>query len=139
MTQALPRPFGRRWPRTRHFFSDGDRLLQAAQKNLDLGLATAKRWWANKYKLPPNHELFQSLSLSELLIEMYEDLMMTKRELLQDLEKARGEERADLVERIGHIDRILNGGEQKFSTDPLIDKWEKEWADGQMPDLDEGP
>lgn len=65
--------------------------------------------------------------------------MMTKRELQQDLEKARGEERADLVERIGAIDLILNGGEQKFSTDPLIDKWEKEWADGQMPDLDEGP
>ena len=86
------------------------------------GLETIlRRWWVKKYKLPWTHELAQSATYSELLIEYYEDWF----------EESPSEAR-----------KALTGedGEYYFETtgDPLIDKWEDEVRRGLIPDLEEG-
>lgn len=80
-----------------------------------------RRWWTKKYQLPWTHELFQESQSHELLIEFYEDLFENDPRAM--LEAARDEEGEVVFEETG---------------DPLIDKWEKELAQGITPDLTEG-
>jgi hypothetical protein len=70
-----------------------------------------------KYNLPLTHEAFQDLTLFELSIWFWEDYYQK-----YPLEAKR------------------EGGEhvQFYSEDPLIDKWERELAQGLQPDLTEG-
>jgi hypothetical protein len=77
-------------------------------------LEVLRRWWAEKYKLPSNHELFQGSTLFELLTDFWEDYYYKS-----PLEAHRNEK-----------------GEIQFSHtgDDLIDKWEKELSEGKSPD-----
>ncbi len=75
------------------------------------------RWWATKYQLPSNHNLFQEQTEFELLVEFWADMYEKN-----PLEADRGED--------GEI-QLKNTG------DPYIDKWEEEMAQGLSPDLTE--
>jgi hypothetical protein len=77
-------------------------------------LETIRRWWQEKFKLPSNHELFQNSTFFELLTDFWEDYYHRN-----PLEAHRNEK-----------------GEIQFSStgDELIDKWEKELAEGKTPD-----
>lgn len=72
------------------------------------------RWWVNKYKLPSNHNLFESSTVFDLLIEFWEDQYYQN-----PIETSRNEK--------GEIQFVDTG-------DDLIDKWEKEFAEGKIPD-----
>jgi hypothetical protein len=84
---------------------------------LEVGL---RRWWVKKYQLPWTHELAQSATLSDILVEFYEDYYT------EHPEEARKITSAD--------------GEVVFTEtgDPLLDKWEQEFAQGLTPDMEEG-
>lgn len=75
------------------------------------------RWWTQKYHLPSNHELFQSRTLLDLLVEYQLDKLYEKP--LEAYKTADGEY------------HFVNTG------DELIDKWEQELAEGRIPDLSE--
>lgn len=72
-------------------------------------------WWTRKYKLPSNHELFQSRTIFDLLVEFYIDRFQ---------------------EKPIEVHRNADGEIQFTDTgDELIDKWEQQIADGELPDL----
>ena len=100
------------------------------------GLGSLRRWWANKYSLPPNHELFESQSIADLNLEMFEDLIGRKRELEAELEAGETKNTGALLRALNEINRAL--GEAETGGDPLVDKWERELAEGKIPDLTEG-
>lgn len=54
-------------------------------------------------------------------------------DLETELEEASASERADITKRLVRVRQAL--GDKAASTDPLIDKWERELADGKTPDL----
>lgn len=73
------------------------------------------RWWVKKYRLPSNHELFQSRTLFEHLADFWLDKYEQK-----PIEAHRN---AD-----GEI-------QFKDTGDELIDRWEEQIAKGESPDL----
>ena len=73
-----------------------------------------RRWWQEKYRLPSNHELFQTSTVWELLVDFWEDYFHNN-----SLEAYRNED--------GQIQFVETG-------DELIDKWEQELAEGKTPD-----
>lgn len=74
-----------------------------------------ERWWRQKYKLPSNHELFTSRTIIDLLVEFWEDIF------------------------IENPTKMLQAADGTFTEtgDELIDKWERQIAQGEMPDLRE--
>lgn len=70
-----------------------------------------------KYSLPLTHDAFQDLTLFELSIWFWEDYYQKN-----PIEAKKSHD--------GHV--------QFHSDDPLIDKWEREIAQGLTPDLTEG-
>lgn len=76
-----------------------------------------QRWWAKKFKLPWNHELFEAQPEHELLVQFYEDYFEAR-----PIEAHR---QAD-----GHI-------QFKHTGDDLIDRWEEQLARGEDPNLQE--
>lgn len=124
----------------RLFFSDMVRIKKTARENVESGIAGLKRWWSKKYKLPPNHELFLNQNIGELNLEMYEDWMVRKDEL-EDLMLNRPElfdpsQMRGMQRELDSLNAAL--GENDFVEDDLIDKWERELAEGKTPDLTEG-
>ena len=82
--------------------------------------------------------------MAELSIEMYEDLYARRDEVMRSLKDVSGaKERLDLMEALQGLDEAL--GERReadedgpmITGDPLVDKWERELAEGKMPNLDE--
>lgn len=73
------------------------------------------------------------------LKDMYSDVYERKVELEQELEKddIKFEERRDISKKLRSIYKALGEGESVDPEDALIDKWEKELAEGLTPDLDE--
>jgi hypothetical protein len=71
------------------------------------------KWWSDKYRLPSNHELFQTSTVFELLTEFWEDQYYKN-----PLEAYRNTK--------GEVQFIQTG-------DEFIDKWEKELAEGKIP------
>lgn len=116
-------------------FSDGERLKARAKKSLDDGMIQIKRWWSERYKLPPNHELFTSVSLAEHTQDMYEDLMFRRAEIEQSLESGDGDQKFLMKQRTS-IDRVLGDAE---SDDDLFDQWERDLEEGRIPDLNAMP
>lgn len=91
----------------------------ARRQKLDPGLVEMlRRWWTEKYRLPSNHELFQTSTVFTLLTEFWLDHYYNN-----SLEAYRNED--------GEIQFINTG-------DELIDKWEKELSEGKNPDYLEG-
>lgn len=82
-----------------------------------------RRWWADKYKLPSTHRLFQESTVFELLTEYYEDLYDD--DTMAALDAIRGED-GEVVFDDSDFD------------DPLLAKWESQIAQGIDPDLEEG-
>ena len=80
-------------------------------------LESLSRWWQEKFQLPSTHDLFQNSTLLDLLTDFWLDQYYKK-----PLEAYRN---AD-----GEIQFIDTG-------DELIDKWEKELAEGKVPDYNE--
>jgi hypothetical protein len=76
---------------------------------------------------------------------MFEDLYARRDEVAADLKNVSGaRERLELMEALQSLDEAL--GDRRASTeedgpmitgDPLIDKWEREFAEGKVPNLDE--
>ncbi len=124
----------------RRSFSDGSRLRRRAQRNHDLGLHVAERWWTSKFELPPSDPRFLSMSRESVMTAMYEDLLSTREGILEELETSR-RDNSHLYERLSGINKILDGEDRgpsrRFSPDPLIDKWERELAEGTLIDLEE--
>jgi len=116
-------------------FSDITTLKQIAKREVEQGLGKLRNWWASKYTLPTNHELFMSRSIGSLNIEMFEDLYVKRSDLERSLETASGKENGSIVRQINEINAILE--EETYVDDPLIDKWERELAEGKIPDLEE--
>ena len=112
-------------------------MLARAKKNLDKGLTQIKRWWTERYKLPPNHELFMCQSVAEVTQDMYEDLLFQKEEVEQDLENARGGSADVLLNRLNAINRVL--GLECQVQDDLFDQWERDLEEGRVPDLEAKP
>lgn len=98
------------------------------------------RWWSQKYNLPPNHELCVSQSTTALVTEMYEDLYAKKAELEAELKTAAApREHTAIARQLEQVEKAL--GEKSYVSahgDDLIDKWERELAEGKTPDLTEG-
>lgn len=87
--------------------------------------------------MPPNHELFESQSIAELHLEFFEDMYAQRDEVISLLES--DEKHIDhekLYKQLNAINKALDLPE--IAADPLIDKWEKELAEGLEPDLEEG-
>lgn len=80
-------------------------------------LEALARWWERKYKRPSNHELFQTRTVFDLLVEFHVDVFEKK-----PIEAQRNE--------AGDIQFTDTG-------DELIDKWEEQIAKGETPDLNE--
>lgn len=86
--------------------------------------------------MPPNHELFESQSIAELNLEFFEDIMVRRKEILEDLENEdiKQEEAGSLYKQLNAVNKIL--GLEEVSSDPVVDEWERELLDGRVPDLE---
>lgn len=131
-----------RWPHTRLRFSDSERIREEAKRNVQAGFAQLKRWWVQKYKLPPNHELFLGQSMAALNLEMTEDLWLREQELSEKVREEEGSALNEVLRQLHDVRKAL-GIVLDFATprmsgsDALVDKWEAEIAAGRDPDLDE--
>lgn len=76
--------------------------------------------------------------MAELLIEMYVDLYQQRDEVHRELETRRGD-KTDLYDHLATIEQALQDETEpkRYSSDPLIDKWERELAEGKEIDLEE--
>ena len=111
-------------------------MKERAQYNLEHGLVWLKRWWVKKYALPPVHELFVGQSVAELELEFFEDLWAQREEVMHQLEDedTRSAERSVMYRQLSVINNVL--GLETESSDPLVDQWEKDLAEGRVPDLE---
>lgn len=87
-----------------------------------------------KYKRPPNDPLFQARSWAEWQIERYEDLLQLRADLLEHMESGQSGGKQALS-ALSALDAVL-GETATVVGDPLIDRWEKDLAEGREPDLD---
>lgn len=102
-----------------------------------------KRWWVQKYKLPPNHALFTGQSLSALNLEMMEDLWIREHELKEKIKEEEGSVLNEAIQQLQDVRKALGivldyGTPLPSGDDPLVDRWEREIAEGKVPDLNEG-
>ena len=109
-----------------------ERLRQQAKTNIETGEVTVRRWWVDKYKRPSNDALYMSRCWAEWQIEMYEDLYV-RREELQERMKDGNSDKASTLKILNSINAYLD--ETVEVEDDLVDQWEKELAEGKMPDL----
>lgn len=112
------------------------RVRQRAEREVESGLSSLKRWWSGKYKLPPNHALFLEQSVAELNQEMIEDLLVRKRELLAALadEDQSIKEQQELSRQLRAVLAAL--GDPIDTGDELVDQWEQDLEEGRVPDLE---
>lgn len=66
-------------------------------------------------------------------MEMMEDLLLRQIELRQRIEEDGAKEH--LFRELNEVNKAL--GEREETYDPLWEKWERELAEGKIPDLDE--
>jgi len=71
------------------------------------------------------------------VLEQYEDLYYQRAELEASLEVLSGDALREAERRIVEIGKSL--GEKVEDGDDLIDKWERELAEGKIPNLEERP
>lgn len=114
-----------------------------AKRKVERGEVALKTWWAEKYGRPAGPALFLDWTEAELYQERYEDLYERKRVL-----EARIDHHADygdpsddvkpLMDELRGINEILGEHDPNLVEDPLADKWDRELAEGKIPDLTEG-
>ena len=79
--------------------------------------------------------MFTSQTAAELKLEMFEDLLSQREEILEKLEIATDRhERTNLREHLQSINEVFNY-EVDAGEDDLIDEWERDLAEGRVPDL----
>lgn len=113
------------------------RKIQEAERPQDREdpFYSIRRWWVDKYKLPPNHALFLERPPAYWLEEMYEDYAEERQGLIEvskdpDIDMSRLHKMLDQLE-------IALGLKAKgqFSDDPVIERWEKHLMEtGRFPD-----
>lgn len=105
---------------------------------MENGFAQLRRWWSKKYSLPSNHELFESQSVAELNLEFFEELMVRRKEILDDLddEDTKSSDTGYLFKTLNIINKAL--GLEEESQDALADEWERDLELGRIPDLNKG-
>ena len=74
-----------------------------------------------------------SQSESELMLEMYEDMLLRKQEILDELETADTKTANELYRQLNALNVGL--GEEEVIQDDLVERWEKELEQGKIPDL----
>lgn len=120
-------------------FSDLERIKKAAKDNVQNNKAGLKRWWSNKYKLPPNHRLFTEQSIADLNLEMYEDWMLRREDLMEMLESGDYDDQSAIRKEIDQLNKAIgDDAENMVAEDDLIEKWERQLETGEIPDLNEG-
>lgn len=77
-----------------------------------------------------------SISLAEHTQDMYEDLMYRRDELQSSLEEGSGDQKVQL-RQLSIINKVL--GVDAETEDDLFDQWERDVAEGRIPDLDAMP
>lgn len=104
-----------------------------ARRNLENSDERIRRWWCRKYNAPSNDPRFLSRSIAEWTIELLEDTYERREEVRQQIES--GQVRfSDGEAMLRKLSEAL--GEQPEGFDPLIDEWERDLAEGRVPDLD---
>lgn len=78
-------------------------------------MSLLRMWWTKKYQKSPKSAEYNEYTIWEMMVEFFEDLYSEN--------PAEAHEDGDVPHVTG---------------DPLIDKWEKEIAEGLTPDLSEG-
>lgn len=116
-------------------FSDEKLLMAKAKESVASGYSQVKNWWVKKYNLPANHELFETQSLAEITLEMFEDMLLKKKEIEKQLETASSKQVGFLYEQLNVLNAAL--GEAVIVEDELVDRWERELEQGITPDLNE--
>ena len=119
---------------TRPRFSDESDIRRRAREKADTMEGSLARWWSKKHKLPPNHPLFQTQTLEDLLLEFYGDLWAEKSQLEAGLSSAEPGERMAIEDRLRELAKVF--GENPDFGDPLVAYWEEQEARGEVPDLD---
>jgi len=74
--------------------------------------------------------------MAELSLEMYEDMLLRREEIMEQLETANSKVSSGLYEQLNSINVAL--GEPPVVQDELVERWERELEQGIMPDLNEG-
>jgi hypothetical protein len=110
-------------------------LKAAAQRNIATNEGVIRRWWIDKYKRPSNDPLYQARSIPEWQTEFYEDLYARRDGLKAALESG-DTDQGKTLQALNKLESILNQDEKGGSGDPLIDEWERDLAEGRIPDLD---
>ena len=117
------------------------RIKKEAARNVDTGLASLKRWWIRKYKLPPNHPLFLNQSIGELNLEMYEDWMLRRDDLETQMtkhgDKYTMDEYRGMQRELSELNALIDDRPSE-PEDALADEWERDLAEGRVPDLTKG-
>lgn len=74
--------------------------------------------------------------MSELNLEFFEDMYMQREELLGQLDEPdlRSAERHEIHRRLNAVNEAL--GLETESEDALVDQWERDIAEGRVPDLE---
>lgn len=97
-----------------------------------------REWWCKRYNLPPNDARLLDQSLPELTQQMIEGQLQRRSEIKWLLENQEdGSDNAALYKELNALNEFL--GFPADVQDDLFDKWERELAEGKMPDLDEMP
>lgn len=100
-------------------------------------------WWSDKYKLPPNDSRLTSLTTRELF-ELYLSDLVSKRDEVEVLLRSNlsVQDRTRLQQLHTQYTEAITGQSPVASApsiiqtgDPLADEWERQAAQGEMPDL----
>ena len=67
------------------------------------------------------------------MLEMYEDMLLRKQEILDELETADTKTANELYRQLNALNVGL--GEEEVIQDDLVERWEKELEQGKIPDL----
>lgn len=116
-----------------NFFGSMERLKSQARKNVETGDYILRKWWVDKYKIPTNSPLFQSRSWAEWQIEMFEDMFTRRDELKEKLEDGELDSKVAMP-ILNSLNKALDG--EEFVLDEKVDEWEKELAEGKIPNLE---
>jgi hypothetical protein len=109
-------------------------VRERAEQAVTAGTVRLRQWWTGKYRLPANHELFLSRTVSDLQQEQLEDVLQERQDLLAALEDSSlsAGARARVSSRLTALSRAL--GLQ--TGDDLVEFWDAEARAGRVPDLD---
>jgi hypothetical protein len=115
-------------------FGSVSQLKQRAKSSHLSGELLLKRWFVNKYKLPPSHELFTGQSEAELMQEFYEDLWVRRDEIHAQIDGADDlKYRSALYEQLNGINRALGEPEEHY--DEFFEQLERDFNEGRTPDF----